>query len=820
MGDRADRLAVLRAAANKKYGHGTIELAGRMKPLPVPRLTTGSLSFDYALGGGLPVGHVTIFRGSESSGKTTAATRIGGLAQDLCANCLRRPAGGIEVEEQVDEETGEVVRVAHATCDCARTGLFRPRQIESEDGNEFRARAKRYQDNSYEEFRVAYLDVEGTFEDAWALQLGCDPARMVRVRTATAEETIDLHDELVRTGSVDLLVIDSLAAMTPNTEVEASSVEWQQGLQARLLNKFCVDGAARVITKDGTVKRVQELVSGDQLRAIDKDGAIIWRKVKSAWSNGLREVVQFGDLRVTGNHRMCGAHAGDGISRFLPVEEMTSEWCLARPRVVSHDASIRWEDGRARLLGYLIGDGSWSGQGGPSLCAFDAAAQQEVAALVAPFGCHLNVDTWRLSKNDDLPGGSHRNPIREWLREIGVDFAERSRTKIFPSAVFQLPLDQIAECLSGLWMADGWVTKQDIVGLTTTSERLAYQVRDLLLRFSVWANINYVPVTQSYRVTITGMNAFRVRNVLRITGEKGERLGQIVEPRGCCDQDWLMDNVVALLHRWPGGDVARVIGKRKRGTYPEWNKPGRIKLDRREVEAVGCFYGDADVLHAAREQVWWERLRLHSCPDPVEVWDVEMEWDDADGEPNFEVEGYFSHNSRKVTAARQTVRSGFGRPVTEIWINQERKKIGVSYGDDTIMPGGEGQKFTASVVAKFWASKWERETVDEAMKKEWQLEAGTDVQLNFKIIKNKTARAMVQGGYRMGVAGDQAGAVLDLDYMVAQAEKFGLLRKDGAKWLLGDEEHKTKTAVTDRIAEPAVRRALRERLVGMMLAAG
>lgn len=414
MGVRTDRLAVLRAAANKKYGHGTIELAGRMKPLPVPRLTTGSLSFDYALGGGLPVGHVTIFRGSESSGKTTAATRIGGLAQDLCANCLRRPEGGIEVEEQVDEETGEVVRVAHATCDCARTGLFRPRQIEGEDGNEFRARAKRYQDNSYEEFRVAYLDVEGTFDDAWALQLGCDSSRMVKVRTATAEETIDLHDELVRTGAVDLLVIDSLAAMTPSTEVEASSVEWQQGLQPRLLNKF----------------------------------------------------------------------------------------------------------------------------------------------------------------------------------------------------------------------------------------------------------------------------------------------------------------------------------------------------------------------------------------------------------------------SRKVTAARQTVRSGFGRPVTEIWINQERKKIGVSYGDDTIMPGGEGQKFTASVIAKFWASKWERETVDEALKKEWQLEAGTDVQLNFKIIKNKTARAMVQGGYRMGVAGDQAGAVLDLDYMVAQAEKFGLLRKDGAAWLLGDEKHKTKAAATDRIAEPALRRALRAQLVGLMIAAG
>lgn len=818
MAERVDALTALRAAANKKYGAGTIQLAGRRKPMPVPRLTSGSLSYDFALGGGFPVGHITILRGPESSGKTTDATRAAGLAQEVCANCYRRPPGGIALGEHIDQETGEVVPVAEATCDCVRTGLYEPRIREGEDGNAFKARQKHMQENSFDEFRVAFLDVEGTFDDDWARSLGCDPDRLVKARPSCAEEAIDLHDDLVRTGSVDLIILDSLAAMTPSTEIEASAMEWQQGLQARLLNKFCVDGSARVITKEGTVKRVQDLTPGDHLRAIDKDGAIVWRKVKSAWSNGLREVVQFGDLRVTGNHRMCGAHTGDGISRFLPVEEMTSDWCLARPRAVPHEASVRWEDGRARLLGYLIGDGSWSGHGGPSLCAFDAAAQQEVAALVAPFGCHLNVDTWRLPKNDDLPQGSHRNPIREWLREIGVDFTERSRTKIFPSAVFQLPLDQIAECLSGLWMADGWVTKQDMVGLTTTSERLAYQVRDLLLRFSVWANINYVPVTQSYRVTVTGVNAFRMRNVLRITGEKGERLAQIVEPRGCCDQDWLMDNVVTLLHRWSGGDVARVIGKRKRGTYPEWNKPGRIKLDRREVEAVGCFYGDADVLRAAREQVWWERLRLHACPDPVEVWDVEMEWDDADGEPNFEVEGYFSHNSRKTTSSRMAVRSDFGRPMTEIWINQERMKLGVTYGDNTVMPGGEAQKFTASVIVKKWPSKWEREAVDEAMKKEWQMEAGADVQLNFKVIKNKTARAMVQGSYRMGVSGATAGQVLDLEYMAAQAEKFGLMRKDNAKWLLGDETFKTKGDLMARMMEPAVRRALRERLVQLMLA--
>lgn len=412
-GSRSDRLAALRAAANKSYGVGTMELAGRMQPLPVPRLTSGSLSFDYGLGGGVPVGHVTIFRGAESSGKTTGAVRIAGLAQELCANCYRRPPGGIDVTEDVDTKTGEVARMGHAQCDCVKAGIFVPKQQFGEGKDEFNARVKRMMENSYEEFRVAFEDVEGTFDNVWARRLGCDPDRLLMVRPDSAEGAIDIHDELVRSGAVDLVILDSLAAMTPSAEIEESAEHWQQGLQARLLNKM----------------------------------------------------------------------------------------------------------------------------------------------------------------------------------------------------------------------------------------------------------------------------------------------------------------------------------------------------------------------------------------------------------------------SRKVTAARHSVRSDYGRPVTEIWINQERESISIKFGDKTVMPGGKGQIFTASVIAQMWASKWEKEEIDMDMKKEFQMKMGTQVRMNFKILKNKTAAAQGFGGYLMGVSGDDAGQVLDLDYTLAQAEKFGLMRKDGAKWHLGNETYKSKTEMVARIMEPAVRRALREQLVKLMLAA-
>jgi hypothetical protein len=63
----------------------------------------------------------------------------------------------------------------------------------------------------------------------------------------------------------------------------------------------------------------------------------------------------------------------------------------------------------------------------------------------------------------------------------------------------------------------------------------------------------------------------------------------------------------------------------------------------------------------------------------------------------------------------------------------------------------------------------------------------------------------------------EAGQVLDIDYMVAQAEKFEILRKEDKKWLLGDESYRTKAEAIDRIREPLVRDTLRATLVKRMI---
>lgn len=232
---RAKMLRAFKHAANSHHGKGTISIGQQV--VEMPRLGTGSLQLDVGLGGGVPVGRVTMLHGKKSSGKTTTAYRVAGISQDLCANCLR--ANEIEVVESVDQETGEVEYEAKGECDCVATGLYEPRQMEGEKKADFKERCNQLHENSYEEFRIALLDVESSFDHAWASKLGLDDRRLLVAKPDTAEEAIDLYDTLARTGAVDMIILDSVAALTPSAEVEASAEKWQQGLQARLVNKLC-----------------------------------------------------------------------------------------------------------------------------------------------------------------------------------------------------------------------------------------------------------------------------------------------------------------------------------------------------------------------------------------------------------------------------------------------------------------------------------------------------------------------------------------------------------------------------------------------------
>jgi len=83
--------------------------------------------------------------------------------------------------------------------------------------------------------KVAFLDVECDLDPDWCRTLGVDVDKMMIAQPETGEETLEIAETLVKTGAVDLIIIDSVAAMSPKAEVEGSMEDNHIGLQARMM---------------------------------------------------------------------------------------------------------------------------------------------------------------------------------------------------------------------------------------------------------------------------------------------------------------------------------------------------------------------------------------------------------------------------------------------------------------------------------------------------------------------------------------------------------------------------------------------------------
>ena len=184
---------------NKRYGNDCMVQASQSSRLMAKkRIETGILAFDVTIGGGVPVGTIITLKGEFSSGKSALAHRIGAAFQRHCRNCGQAMTTWLE-----QFQDGAQV----ACCD-------KP-----------------------EPMRVVWLDAEGSYQTPWAERLGMLSDHTYVIRPDFAEQSIDIADMAIRSGECDLLVVDSVAALTPSAEIEESTEKWQQGLQARLMNK-------------------------------------------------------------------------------------------------------------------------------------------------------------------------------------------------------------------------------------------------------------------------------------------------------------------------------------------------------------------------------------------------------------------------------------------------------------------------------------------------------------------------------------------------------------------------------------------------------
>ena len=100
---------------------------------------------------------------------------------------------------------------------------------------------------------AAFIDAEHALDPVYAAKLGVNVDDLLLSQPDTGEQALEIADMLVRSGSIDILVIDSVAALTPKAEIEGEMGDQLPGLQARLMSQ-----ALRKLT--GNIKRSNTLV--------------------------------------------------------------------------------------------------------------------------------------------------------------------------------------------------------------------------------------------------------------------------------------------------------------------------------------------------------------------------------------------------------------------------------------------------------------------------------------------------------------------------------------------------------------------------------
>jgi recombination protein RecA len=127
---------------------------------------------------------------------------------------------------------------------------------------------------------AAFIDAEHAFDPTYAQRLGVDIDELLISQPDNGEQALEIADSLIRSGAIDIIVIDSVAALTPKAEIEGEMGDSKMGLQARLMSQ-----ALRKLT--GSISKTKTCVIFiNQLR--DKIGVMFGNPETTTGGNALK----------------------------------------------------------------------------------------------------------------------------------------------------------------------------------------------------------------------------------------------------------------------------------------------------------------------------------------------------------------------------------------------------------------------------------------------------------------------------------------------------------------------------------------------------
>jgi recombination protein RecA len=253
-------------------------------------------------------GKGSIMKMGETTHMDIAAIPTGALALDLALGIGGLPRGRI-VEIYGPESSGKSTLATHVVAEAQRNGGI-----------------------------CAYIDAEHAMDPVYAAAIGVNVDELLISQPDTGEQALEIADILIRSGALDVIVIDSVAALTPRAEIEGEMGDTHVGLQARLMSQAlrkltgnlarsqticifinqlrekigvmfgCLSYGTRVTLADGTQEKIGKIVNQKlplEVLSYDPDlNAVVPKKVVNWFDNGRTDqFLEFTVAKPSGNGR-------------------------------------------------------------------------------------------------------------------------------------------------------------------------------------------------------------------------------------------------------------------------------------------------------------------------------------------------------------------------------------------------------------------------------------------------------------------------------------------------------------------------------------
>jgi recombination protein RecA len=173
--------------------------AVRQQKLKALELTLGKIEKDYGKGSIMKLGDHAIVN--------VASIPSGSISLDMALGIGGYPRGRV-TEIFGPESSGKTTLAIHAIAEAQKAGGI-----------------------------AAFIDAEHAFDRFYAQKLGVDVENLFISQPDDGEQALEITDHLIRSGAIDIIVIDSVAALTPRAEIEGEMGDSKLGLQARLMSQ-------------------------------------------------------------------------------------------------------------------------------------------------------------------------------------------------------------------------------------------------------------------------------------------------------------------------------------------------------------------------------------------------------------------------------------------------------------------------------------------------------------------------------------------------------------------------------------------------------